>query len=555
MKRLILALLLISFASAMECEGSVSLGLPAVAGASEGVGVGSIVPVEIRIVDGSGGAYVNANPNTDRDLQESFSIAVGVARQYAHGGEECDALLSIKDDSEFVQGPSGGAAFAIMAYSLFSGKEFARDATMTGAISEDGHVLAVGGLYEKTLSAKAEGREYILTPIQSIGEKLLLEGISGITIYEVETFEEARDFFFYGIAPEERPLNLSVAPLVELEDYKGEKDGDFREIAQGIIERETKAIGKLGDEAIRAYYMELVSQQEELLEKGYYYSAANGAFLNFIMADSLLHLETPDVEGKISEVEACLGGIAEAKLTYENYEWVMGAQARAKRAQNQLELYRENDAGTREEEYIIVYELNYALAWCEAASDMQETARRIGGELMDEELMKQNAEMFINFSSNYSYIEESESYVNGMEMYEDGEYPGAVYELAYAISFEKAYEIAEDEGVDALDIPSVNQGSRETLWGSTFRAHSDYLEAAGDAEGAYAVALFSYAMEGVGQKVDDARSSGLFSGSAQGGESEGECECPECPQGVCAGALALLSLPLLPLFIKNIQRK
>ncbi len=555
MKGLILALLIISFAAAMECEGSVSLGLPAVSGSSEGVGGGSIVPVEIRLVDGDGGAYINTEPNTDRDLQESFSIAADVARDYAHGGEECDALLSIKDNSEFVQGPSGGAAFAIMAYSLFSGRGFTHEATMTGAISEDGYVLQVGGLYEKALSAKENGKKYFLTPIQSMDEKLLLEGISGITIYEVETFEEARDFFFYGVTPKERPLNLSVAPLPELDEYAGEKDDDFKAITEGIIEREKEAIGKLGDASIRAYYLELVSQQEELIEKGYYYSAANGAFLSFIMADSLLHIEEPDVEGKVAEVEACLGGIGEAKLTYENYEWVMGAQAREKRARNQLELFRENDANTREEEYLIVYELNYALAWCDAAASMQEAAKRIGGELMDEELMRQSAEMFVNFSSNYTSIDESETYQNGMEMYEEGEYAGAVYELAYAISFEKAYEIVEDEGVEALDMRSVNYGSRETLWGSTFRAHSDYLAAAGDAEGAYAVALFSYAMEGVGQQVEGAHAAGLFAKSPSEEGGGGECECPECPEGVCAGGLALLSLPFLPLFIKNIQRK
>jgi predicted S18 family serine protease len=555
MKLLILAILLLSFAAATECEGSVSLGLPAVSGSSEGTAGGSIVPVEMRLVDGSGGAYINTVPNTDSGLQESFSIAADVAREHAQDGEECDALLSIKDKSEFVQGPSGGAAFAIMAYSLFSGEEFVRDATMTGAISEDGHILPVGGLYEKALSAKAVRKEYILTPIQSIGEKLLLEGISGITIYEVETFEEAMDFFFDGIAPQERPLNLSVAPLPELEDYSGDKNEDFKGITEGIIEREEEAIGKLSDAAIRAYYLELVSQQQELIEKGYYYSAANGAFLNFIMADSLLHIEEPDVEGKIAEVEACLGGVEEARLTYDNYEWVMGAQARTKRAQNQLELFRENDANTREEEYLVVYELNYALAWCDAAAQMQETAKRIGGEFMDEELMRQKAEMFVNFSSNYSYIGEAETYQNGMEMYEEGRYAGAVYELAYSISFEKTYEIVEEEGSEALDISQVNYGSRETLWGSTFRAHSDYLAAVGDMEGAYAVALFSYAMEGIGQQVGDARAAGLFAGNESGDTEGAECECPACTEGICAGALALLMPPLLPLFIKNIQRK
>jgi predicted S18 family serine protease len=555
MKRLFLMLALLALpVFAIECEGSISMGLPAVSG-TEGSTGGAIVPVEIKLVEGSGGAYVNAVPNTDSDLQESFSIAMALAREYAQDGEECDALLNILDNSEFVQGPSGGAAFAVMGYALFSGKGLGSGATMTGAISPEGYVLPVGGVYEKTLSAKDEGKEYILTPIQSMDEKLLLSGIEGITIYEVETFEEAKDFFFEGKIPPERPLNLSVAPLAPIGEYAGSRDARFRELTERLVEREVEAIGKLTDAAIRGYYMETVSQQEELIEKGYYYSAANGAFLNFIMADSLARIEEPDAEGKISEVESCLAGMGEAQLTYENYGWVMGAEARAKRARNQLELYRENDAQTREAEYIVVYELNYALSWCEAASMMQEIADEVGGTPMDPELLSLSAEELMNLSANYSEIEESENYANGLEMYGDGEYAGAAYELLYAIAFEKTAELVEDGEEGLPDVGALNAGERETLWGSAFQAHSDYLYANGDMEGAYAVALFSYGMEEIGGKVRMAQASGQFSMNETGSEDGGECECPEesgvdgGEAGVCAGAFALL---VLPLFIKNL---
>jgi predicted S18 family serine protease len=549
MRWLLLALILASSVFAIECEGSVSLGLPAVSG-NEEAGNGAIVPVEIRLVPGGGGAYINAIPNTDTDLQESFSTAMELAREYADDGGECDALLSINDNSEFVQGPSGGAAFTVMGYALFGGIGLGGDATMTGAISEEGGVLPVGGLYEKAMSAKRNGKDYFLTPIQSVDEKLMLSGIDGITIYEVETIEEAIGFFFEGKIPQERPLNLSVEPLLPLEEYAGKKDARFRELTEAIIEREELAVEGLEDESLRAYYGELASQQRELIEKGYYYSAANGGFLNFIIANSLSQINEPDVEGKISEVEACMAGIGDAELTYENYEWIMGAQAREKRAGNQLETYRDNGARTREEKYILVHNLNYALAWCEAASGMQGIAEEIGGEPMEPGILKASADELINLSANYSEIEESENYANGMEMYEDGAYAGAAYELLYALAFEKTYDLV-DSG-ERLDVASLNYGERETLWGSVFQAHSDYLSAYGDEEGAYAVALFSYGMEEIGGEVEEAMAGGPFMGNGveedECGLGDCECECPECSESPCVAALILLAASCMALF-------
>ena len=215
-KAFLLLAFIVAFAYAAECSGSVEMGLPAVSEGEEKNG--EIVLVRMKLIPGEGNAYLGVIPPTDTNLQESVEAAVTAAEGLAGEKTECDVLVSILDDSEYVQGPSGGAAFALMSYSLFTG-------------------YPLRGLYEKTLSARAAGKNYFITPLQGVDEKLMLRNLEGIAIYEVQDLEEAADFFFWGITPEEKPLNLTVEPLPELAEYEAGTP-EFRQVAEGIINRE-----------------------------------------------------------------------------------------------------------------------------------------------------------------------------------------------------------------------------------------------------------------------------------------------------------------------------
>lgn len=561
MRKFLLLIFILSFTYAIACEGSIVMELPAV---SEGETVqnGEMVSVRMHLVPGEGNAYVRAYPSTDSSLQESLELSRAVAESLAGEKNSCDVLLEIIDDSDYVQGPSGGAAFSLMEYSLFSGKKIRTDAAITGGVNELGGITPVGGLYEKAVSARAAGKKYFLTPMHGVDEYLLLSNMEGIKIYQVASIEEAAEFFFAGKTPKEKPLNLTVEPLPEIAEYGGENSPEFRRITERMIEREGKAVAGIKDAALREYFGEKILQQRELLEKGYYYSAANEAFLGYVLADSLSRIEEPDVEGKIDEVGLCIEGIEKAPLTYENYGWVMGAEARLKRAEGQLGKYLEITPGTKEEEYYIIYELDYALAWCDAASDMYAIAAETGGTPMEEGILKENAEMLLGISGNYSEIESSENYRYGKEMLGEGKYAGAVYELMYALAFER---MDAERNISVEGIAEVNEGERSTLWGRIFKAHSYYLVEAGDLEGAYAVAVFSNGMEELDGEVEKKRKlavfefpeevAGLEEEEVEAGDGTGaqECpECPECPEPVCAAAFILL---VLPLFIKNLSSK
>ncbi len=522
MRKLISVLLLLSFSFA-ACAGVVDMELPAV---SDGEGI--LVDIEMRGIPGSGMEYVGAEPTVGTATQESLSAAADVARELSGDGRNCDLLVRVSDGTPGgVEGPSAGAAFAVMAYSLFTGEGYREDATITGGITEDGIVVPVGGLYEKAVSAKRSGKDYFITPLQSVEEKLMLRAIEGIEIREVEGVGEAVAFFFEGKVPEVRPLELEVEPLENLTPYEGERVPEMGAIVEALIEGEKEAVSGIGEEAVREYFEAKAGQHEEVYALGYDYAAANGAFLTQISASAIAEVGEPDLEGNIKEVEECLDSLDKPELTMGNFQWVMGGEAREMRARRNYEKYIEYEPETKDEEYLLVYQMGYSRAWCSAAKAMYGAGKNEGaGE--DEAKLKEIAEGLLNYTEDYGEWQEYAD--TGEQLYGKGLYAGAVYELLFAKSMHQGNG-EMDEGATEGDYEEMMGEERTSVWGKVFRGHASYLKQQGSDEDAYRMAVFAENMdEAVGQV-----------GASQevivvGGEEE-ECVCET---NICMPAFLVL---------------
>jgi hypothetical protein len=380
-----------------------------------------------------------------------------------------------------------------MAYSLYTGKEIGEGATVTGGISGEGLVLPVGGLYEKAISAKMNGVQTIITPLQSVEEKLMLEGISGISIYEVEDAEELIAFFFEGEVPEERPLELELEPIENLTEYKGERVPEMGGIVEALIRGEKNEIADIGDESVREYFVQKSAQHEEIYGMGYDYAAANGAFLTQISAGAIAEVERPDVDARKVEVQECLDSLERPGLTLENYQWVMGGEAREMRARNNFEKYSEYEAETKDEEYLLVYQMGYSRAWCEAAKAMYEAVGEEGVPA-DESKFRRIAERILNSSDGFG--EWGEYADTGRDLYEEGMYAGAVYELVFAESMHEG-DLELEEGVPESRYREGMENESISVWGKVFRGHSSYLYQQGSKEDAYRMMVFAENMDEV----------------------------------------------------------
>ncbi|MEW5995977.1 MAG: S16 family serine protease [Candidatus Micrarchaeota archaeon] len=506
MRTLVILLLLLSFSFA-ACGGEVEMGLPAVSG-----GEGLLVNMVMKSVPGEGMEYVGAEPSVGTATQESLSTAADVARELAQGGYDCDLLLRVDeaDSPGGVEGPSAGAAFAVMAYSLFTGEGMREDAAITGAISDGGLVLPVGGLYEKALSAKIAGMRHFVTPIQSVEEKLMLRAITGINIHEVEDAHEAVEFFLEDKVPPERPLELEVEPLGNLTPYEGARVPGMESIVRTLIGEERAVISGIEDNAVRGYFGGKAVQHEQLYGLGYDYAAANGAFLTQISASAIAEVSRPDIEAKKMEVQECLGALQKPAITIGNYEWLMGGEAREMRARRNYGKYSGLEPETKDEEYLLVYQMGYSKAWCDAAAAMYATGSA-GGAAIDEAELEGIAEGLLNYTDDYGEWQEYAD--TGKQLYEEGMYAGAVYELMFARSMVEGDEALE-EGVTGADYALLAENESASAWGMVFRAHSLYLMQQGENEDAYRMIVFARNMDGVAAEV------GAVNATAAGSDTE-----------------------------------
>jgi predicted S18 family serine protease len=454
----------------------------------------------MRSIPGTGIEYVGASPTVGTATQESLVTAAEVARGISMRGEDCDLLVRVddRDSPGGVDGPSAGAAFTLMAYSLITGEEIQHDATITGAIGEGGEILPVGGLYEKALSTKMAGVGSLVTPVQSVEEKLMLRGISGVDIYEVSNATEAIEFFFYGVEPEERPLDLAVEPLGNITPYGGERAAGMDGIVAGMISAEREAAAGIEDPEVRQYFEARAGQHEELEQLGYEYAAANGAFLTEISASAIANAGSPDITAEKQDVQECLDSIQEPNATTENYQWIMGGEAREMRARRNYDKYADVEPETKDEEYLLVYQMGYSKAWCEAAKAMYAVEGESGGEAVDGRELEYIAEGLLNYTDDYGdWAEYAQA---GQELYDEGKYAGAIYELEFAKSMVEGDEALEAGATDG-EYALMMENDSTSVWGKVFRGHSEYMEKTGSHEDAYRMVVFSRNMDAIAAEV------------------------------------------------------
>lgn len=106
-------------------------------------------------------------------MQESSSIALTFARNFVASNmnleaskylESTDIHIHFPEGSTPKDGPSAGITITTALISLALGKPIPPNVGMTGEISLNGKVLAIGGVKEKTMSASREGITTLIFP-------------------------------------------------------------------------------------------------------------------------------------------------------------------------------------------------------------------------------------------------------------------------------------------------------------------------------------------------------------------------------------------------------
>ena len=86
-----------------------------------------------------------------------------------------------------VDGPSAGAAIAVSVFSAITGQSVNPGIAMTGEISINGSIRAVGGVKEKVWAAKRAGATLAIVPAENIDE---VQDVQGINVVGVKHISE-----------------------------------------------------------------------------------------------------------------------------------------------------------------------------------------------------------------------------------------------------------------------------------------------------------------------------------------------------------------------------
>ncbi|VVC04870.1 Archaeal Lon protease [Candidatus Bilamarchaeum dharawalense] len=472
------------------CSGDVSYYIPAVVGDG-----GGLVKVEMTLAPGPGDVYVTIDPRIGLSTQESIENAVAYGHEISSSNEQCDVYVNFpnKAGTNLIDGPSGGASFGLMAYSLFNNEEMRRDTIITGTIDRDGNVGPVGGLYEKAKGASTVGAKYFITPEETLYETFLLKNAEdklNLTVLQVDSMDELVGFMFHDKPIEKTPLASKKRPIPELpyNDYSG--INRFKSVATRMIDLERTTIQNMPDSnndstVVNDFFENELQRQTSILDHGYLFTAANEAFLNYIdmsTIDAVMKGEF-DLPKEKGDAGKCLTGITRPKLTDKNFEWIIGSDLRQAWAYDKLNNTKIDDLLV-EEEYTAYNEIMYAEAWCEVAKGLIEFGEPDGTEL-DESAWQEIAQRKINEAKATETTDEDllSRLIIAEKSYKDGRYGAAIYDSVFVIA--NAQEPPEEP-----DMSILNE-TRTSLWGQVYQSHAKFLYLQNMTATAYSTATYA----------------------------------------------------------------
>ncbi|WP_342252443.1 endopeptidase La [Spiroplasma endosymbiont of Amphibalanus improvisus] len=130
---------------------------------------GDILPIEVNHFKGKGNLILTGKLGDV--MKESASIALDYVKSNAklfkideEIFENLDIHIHVPEGAVPKDGPSAGITLTTAIISSLTGKPVSKDLGMTGEITLNGHVLPIGGLREKSISANRSGLSQILIP-------------------------------------------------------------------------------------------------------------------------------------------------------------------------------------------------------------------------------------------------------------------------------------------------------------------------------------------------------------------------------------------------------
>lgn len=448
-------------------------------------GNGLLTYAELNLTEGSGGVYVDVEPFISVETQNSAKTATRVVQEATKFDySKKNLLYKIIANTESIDGPSGGNALALLAYAEFTGKKLREDLSATGTIELDGSIGKVGGVVQKAKAAHDAGITLFLVPVgQSLSGGIDLNAVwtpKGMQVVEVRNLTEAVKYAFTAKGqkvevPERIKQELKITPFPA-----NASTSPVRTLAENEEAGLRQRLPALKNEILAAELTEAINDTRYLVEKGYYYSAANTIFLARIAfeAYSSQNMTEEQLTQKLDGLEKKAAEFVPARKTVENLEWVAAAQLRwywAKERMKTLEGKKLTVESARED-------IASAEGWLRAADSMNGIAKEIGGTEFNESTVKKVAENLLNVANKSIQViqgdkEAENHYATAVKAFEDNAFAASALDSAFTIAFTAYHKQVEGKtGKDVVDMlkTQLPPAYNNTVWPQLYFAHAVY---------------------------------------------------------------------------------
>ena len=366
--------------------------------------------LNIEIHPGTGKVLANIDSLVGNTTQESQKYAVN-ATDLVIGNTKTkyDYIFEIDSGAYSIDGPSAGAAMALLMVSMFKDRNIANDISMTGTISQEGFVGDVGGIYLKARKASEVGIKLFMIPAGNRIQVVTIDGnvqkidlidysykTWGMKIVEVQNLTDVLGYVSKNIDE----INISSVPIVKPEMFTPGKleysialnpmkniTDSFVLVAEDKLATAKDNLNKstlIKDQSIQENILSITEGAETAINEAkiyssnnYLYSAANNSFIAIVNVTivteilnnpSMLSESSTVLDDKIKTLEEKikLTENRSSLCSLERLEWCIGARQRLTWAQQKLEVLK---AGNTNEALTRVSDYSYAVGWVEISND------------------------------------------------------------------------------------------------------------------------------------------------------------------------------------------
>lgn len=490
------------------------------ASAVTGLGHGNLTLVSLNVTSGNGNVSIIGPTSVGNDTVASAREAVLDATSYL-GLKQSNYNFTYNIDYSSVSGPSGGLALTLLAVSALTNQKLNHNFAVTGTIGSNGEVGQIGGIYEKSLGAIENGKSFMLVPYAANGTfentlYYIVQQRLGIPVVKVSNLSEAIPYAFGHKTPEpfayniSQNYNISSIPELNISCSSCNLSGldscsscglsGFEMLTSATINLTSLQVSKITGNysALKNSLQNSLDTFGQITQKGYLYSGANLAFLEFansyLFANSNLTPESANLI--LQNVTNYCTSSAPPLMTSSNYEYVLGGEVRQTWAMQTLNTSKNliTSADTTDELAQSIYQSGNAYAWCFAANKMYQIAAQSNSGFVElPQSVLQDVYLNVTNAQKYPGLYSQAA----MTDYKAGLYGAALYNAKYAIAFgNTSFQIASTTIISNQTLRNVANSSNLGVWPFEFSAQSLFYLSQGAFDNAYTTSVLASALGG-----------------------------------------------------------